>query len=90
MGISTWKEPGIMGSITLGGADVKMTDMAAVYGVLANQGNRVNLNPILKITDYRDILEEKKLEKRKFWILNYVYHLGYSFGQSGKSYGIWN
>ena len=67
MGISTWKEPGNYGlSITLGGADVKMTDMAAVYGVLANQGNRVNLNPILKITDYRgDILEEKKLEKKK-------------------------
>ena len=67
MGISTWKEPGSYGlSITLGGADVKMTDMAMVYGVLANQGNRVNLNPILKITDFRgNILEEKKLEKKK-------------------------
>ena len=67
MGISTWKEPGSYGlSITLGSADVEMTDMATVYGVLANQGNRVNLNPVLKITDYRgDILEEKKVEKKE-------------------------
>lgn len=67
MGISTWKEPGSYGlAITLGGADVEMTDMATVYGVLANQGNRVNLNPILKITDSRgDILEEKKVEEKK-------------------------
>jgi len=67
MGISTWKEPGSYGlSITLGGADVKMADMATVYGVLANQGNRVNLNPVLKITDSQgNILEEKKVEKKK-------------------------
>lgn len=67
MGISTWKEPGSYGlAITLGSGDVKMTDMAMVYGVLANEGNRVNLNPILKITDFRgDILEEKKVEKKK-------------------------
>ena len=44
-----------------------MIDMATIYGVLANQGYRVDLNPILKITDYQgSILEEKKeIEKKK-------------------------
>ena len=39
---------------TLGAGEVKMTDMAVVYGVLANLGQRVNLNPILKITNYKN------------------------------------
>lgn len=46
-------------SITLGGGEVTMLDMATAFGVLANTGQRVNLNPILKITDRSGkILEE--------------------------------
>ncbi|MBI2028687.1 MAG: PBP1A family penicillin-binding protein [Candidatus Levybacteria bacterium] len=62
MGITTWKDPNSYGlAITLGGAEVKMIDMATVYGVLANGGYRVDLNPILKLTDSQgNILEEKK------------------------------
>jgi 1A family penicillin-binding protein len=62
MGITTWNNPENYGlSITLGAAETKMTDMATVYGVLANGGKRVNLNPILKITDSTgNVLEEKK------------------------------
>lgn len=61
MGITTWKDPNEYGlAITLGAADVKMTDLATVYGVLANQGERVDLNPILKLTNASgNILEEK-------------------------------
>jgi len=52
MGITTWNQPERYGlSLTLGGAEVKMTDMAVVYGTLANQGLKVNLKPILKVTD---------------------------------------
>ena len=52
LGITTWNEPGRFGlSLTLGGGEVKMTDLAVVYGTLANQGKKVNLNPILKVTD---------------------------------------
>ena len=52
MGITTWDEPGKYGlAITLGAAEVRMTDMAVVYGTLANEGEKVNLDPILKITD---------------------------------------
>jgi len=67
MGISTWKDPGSYGlAITLGAADVKMVDMATVYGVLANEGNRININPFLKITNAQgNILEEKKIEKNR-------------------------
>ncbi|MDP3726754.1 MAG: PBP1A family penicillin-binding protein, partial [bacterium] len=65
MGITTWNNPQNYGlSITLGGAEVKMLDMAAVYGVLANGGIKADLNPILKVTDYKgDILEEKQNNK---------------------------
>ncbi|MBF8250048.1 MAG: Penicillin-binding protein, family [Candidatus Levybacteria bacterium] len=62
MGITTWNNPENYGlAITLGAAETKMTDMATVYGVLANEGKKVSLNPILKITDATgNILEEKK------------------------------
>ena len=50
MGITTWNEPARYGlSLTLGGAEVKMTDLATVYGTLANSGLTVPLNPIMKI-----------------------------------------
>ncbi len=63
MGISSWGDPKNYGlSITLGAAEVTMLDMASVYGTLANNGNRVNLNPILKITDARGNILEQKIE----------------------------
>ena len=71
MGITTWGDPENYGlAITLGAAEVKMTDLSTVYGVLANGGYRVNLNPIEKITDSQgNILEEKK-EVNKKWVLD--------------------
>ena len=60
MGITTWDDPSRFGlSLTLGGGEVKMTDLAVVYGVLANQGRRVNLQPILEVKDYRGKILEK-------------------------------
>lgn len=53
MGITSWEDEGRFGlSLTLGGGDVTMLDMAKVFGTLANMGKRVNLTPILKVTDY--------------------------------------
>lgn len=62
MGIKTWTDPSDYGlSITLGGADVTMLDMASVYNTEANAGIKVDINPILKITDSKNnILEEKQ------------------------------
>jgi membrane peptidoglycan carboxypeptidase len=62
MGITTWGNPDNYGlAIALGSAEVKMVDMAQVYGVLANEGKRIDINPILKLTDSQgNILEQKK------------------------------
>ncbi len=50
LGISTWDNPSRYGlSLTLGGAEVKMTDMAVVYGTFANQGVTVPLQIIKSI-----------------------------------------
>lgn len=50
MGITSWNDSSRYGlALTLGGAEIKMTDMAVVYGTLANNGTSVPLNPILKI-----------------------------------------
>lgn len=52
MGIDTFTDPRRYGlSLTLGGGDVTMLGMATAYGVFANQGYRVDLHPILKVTD---------------------------------------
>lgn len=61
MGIKTWGPSNKYGlSITLGSAEVTMTDMATVYGVFANHGERIDLNPLLKVIDYKgNVLEEK-------------------------------
>jgi penicillin-binding protein 1C len=60
MGITGWDNPSKYGlSLTLGGGDVRMIDMAIAYATLANYGNRVNLNPILKVENYKgELLEE--------------------------------
>jgi len=64
MGITTWQDPSHYGlSLTLGGGEVKMTDMAVAFGVFANQGKRIELNPILEVKDYTgQILEKLDLE----------------------------
>ncbi|MBI4091815.1 MAG: transglycosylase domain-containing protein, partial [Candidatus Levybacteria bacterium] len=52
MGIASWqgaKKYGV--SITLGGLEVRMTDMATIYGVIADGGKKVDLDPILSVKD---------------------------------------
>ena len=54
LGITTWLDPSRYGlSLTLGGGEVTMTDMSTAFGTFANAGEKVDLNPILKIEDYR-------------------------------------
>ncbi len=72
MGITTWTDPSRYGlSLTLGGGEVRMIDMAQAFSVLANEGVKVPLTPILKITDYRDTVlfdlhPEKRIENLQF------------------------
>ncbi|MCL4352925.1 penicillin-binding protein [Patescibacteria group bacterium] len=60
MGITTFTNPNRYGlSLTLGGAEVTMLDMATAYGVFANEGYRVNLHPVLKVMDSKgNILQQ--------------------------------
>lgn len=52
LGISTWGDKSRYGlSITLGGGEVKMLDMAESFGVLANQGYRVDLTGVARLED---------------------------------------
>jgi len=64
MGITSFKDSSNYGlSLTLGGGEVKMVDMAVAFGVFANSGLKVNLNPILKVETYQGkILESINLE----------------------------
>lgn len=59
-GISTFTDPKNYGpSLTLGGGEVTMLDMATAFSVLANTGQKVDLNPILKVVDRNGkVLEE--------------------------------
>lgn len=67
MGITHWNEPdnayGL--STTLGASEATMLDMATVFGTLSNAGERVDLNPILSVTDAKgNILEQKTAIKK--------------------------
>ena len=60
MGITSLTDPNRYGlSLTLGGGEVTMLDMVTAFGVFANVGYRINLHPILKVTDHEGkVLEE--------------------------------
>lgn len=60
MGISTFTDSSRFGlSLTLGGGEVTMVDLATAFGTLANEGVKVDLHPILKVENQQgEILEE--------------------------------
>jgi penicillin-binding protein 1C len=60
MCISTFGDPERYGlSLTLGGGEVSMLEMVTAYGVFANEGYKIDLHPILKVTDRKGkVLEE--------------------------------
>ncbi len=62
MGINSFTDPDRYGlSLTLGGGEVTMLEMVQAYGVFANSGYRINLHPILKVTDAKGkVLNEYK------------------------------
>ena len=67
MGITGWDNPANYGlSLTLGGGEVRMIDLAQAFSVLADQGVKVPLTPILKIEDYKgNILQTFDPEEMK-------------------------
>lgn len=67
MGITTFEDESRYGlSLTLGGGEVKMTEMATAFGAFANEGIRVDPVPVLKVVDSRGkVLEEFKQKAGK-------------------------
>lgn len=65
MGISTWTDPKNYGlSLTLGGGEVTMLDMAKAFGTFANSGVTVPLISVIKVEDYTGkVLEQTEPEK---------------------------
>lgn len=67
-GLTTLSDPNRFGlSITLGGGEVKMIDMARAYGTFANNGKNIPLKSILEITKHNGEevpLLSKQQEKR--------------------------
>lgn len=61
-GLDTWQDPSNYGlSLTLGGGEVRMTDMTEAFSVFANGGIRHDLVAILSVTDKNGtILHEYK------------------------------
>lgn len=60
MGLSTLADASNYGlSLTLGGGEIRLYDMAEAFGVFANQGIKQPLVAITKVTDWKDnVLEE--------------------------------
>ncbi|MDO8551377.1 MAG: PBP1A family penicillin-binding protein [bacterium] len=65
MGLTTLKDPSQYGlSLTLGGGEVRMIDMATAFGVFANLGTKQPPIYILKVEDYKGkVLEENKIQE---------------------------
>lgn len=87
-GITTWEDPKKYGpSLTLGGGEVTMLDLATAYGVLANTGQKVPLSPILAIQDSNGKILESvtsrkiessssaELDPLSFYILNSQFYI---------------
>lgn len=67
MGITTLNEPDRYGlSLVLGGGEVRLLDMAAAFGVLANKGNNAGTATVLRVVgpDGKDLYNRKVDPKR--------------------------
>jgi len=60
LGITTWTNPSDYGlSLTLGGGEIKLLDLARVYATIAAYGIRPEITSVLKVTDYKGRVLEK-------------------------------
>jgi len=65
MGISSWQDPSRYGlSLTLGGGEVKLIELARAYATIANFGTRPEITSISHIKDYKN--EEVWLARNAF------------------------
>jgi penicillin-binding protein 1C len=78
LGISTWEDPSRYGlSLTLGGGEVKLLDLARTYATVANYGKKPDIISVKKVTNYKGkILEENQCSstpvKSRFKIASFI------------------
>ncbi len=67
LGISTWSDRSRFGlSLALGAGEVKIIEMAGAYSVFANLGDKVEVNPIIRIDNYLgENIYKKEIKKKK-------------------------
>lgn len=71
MGITSWENPNRFGlSLTLGGGEIKMIDLAQAYTVLANLGEKIPLAPLLEINRGKENLFRSDQEANSEAVLN--------------------
>lgn len=74
MGINSWGDRYFGLSLALGSGEVKMTELSQAYSIFANLGNKVEINPILKIENYLgENVYSKDIEKEE------IFKPGYAF-----------
>ena len=60
MGITTWQDPSMYGlSLTLGGGDIKLIDLAQAFATIADMGKKKDLNAITSVKNYKGETLEK-------------------------------
>ncbi len=66
MGITTWENPDNYGlSLTLGGGEVKLINLAKVYAIIANNGKETELSSVVRIENHNEISVEKNSANKK-------------------------
>lgn len=73
MGITSWTDRSRFGlSLTLGGGEVKLIDLAQVYSVIANYGIKNEIKTITEIRNYKDkvLYNQNRFEENKTNVLD--------------------
>lgn len=73
MGITTWNDRSRFGlSLTLGGGETKLIDMAEVYSVIANEGIKNQVQSITEVKNYsgRTLFSTNKFDQLKIPVLD--------------------
>jgi 1A family penicillin-binding protein len=69
LGITTWDDSSRFGlSLTLGGGEVTMLDLAGVYSVFASGGYKIPFNPIISMSDSRGVSLNRNSPKHPQWV----------------------
>lgn len=75
MGITTWGDRARFGlALALGSGEVRMTEMVQAYSTFANMGEKIKIDPVVRIDNYLgEKIYEKQIEKEKIFDPAYAF-----------------